>query len=398
MRLNIAVSVLSLLDLAAGVSLRSSGKKDIHVFETAKFYSEMSKQEPLEYDAAPGSTLKVFDKNDIHLPDGTPGPFMSFAVLHLEPGAVRDMHWHIESDEWIYISGGVCKFTLMDSNGRYNVFSANQGDITYFPKGWQHSFQGVDEKTGCDALLWFDGSDVTIDITKPIGDLNSHVLRQHLNNIPEDKLEELQYPLYEENNIKGVTGVVASKIVDEEEPDCRGNTCKGTLKLTPVFPVKGGDVSFGKDNAGVEYKVQENVFPISKLMSGGIAQLAKGAVRELHWHPKTEEHVYVLKGTILVNVFGVGDTNRENVVSTFEISKGDLALFPSGYLHSFEAIGGDAIVCLVFNGPSWESQTLSQSFAVTPVHITAATLDTTEDVVDKYFPKESLGGIFFPPK
>src|SRR5205823_10344436 len=69
---------------------------------------------------------------------------------------------------------------------------------------------------------------------------------------------------------------------------------------------------------GEERRVSAREFPISTTMTGVIADLKPGAVREPHWHPHANEWLYVIAGRIRMTLFGSGGRAR-----TEEFSPGD---------------------------------------------------------------------------
>ena len=65
------------------------------------------------------------------------------AVLELEPGALRELHWHPNADEWQYVLQGEVRITLFGSGGRYRTERFGQGDVGYTPQGYGHSIENV---------------------------------------------------------------------------------------------------------------------------------------------------------------------------------------------------------------------------------------------------------------
>lgn len=318
---------------------------------------------------------------------------MQFAEIYTAPGDIRELHWHINSGEWVYVKNGTCQFTLMDNDGRYNINNATMGDVWYFPRGWQHSFQAVDPVKGCTTLLWFDTSDVNIDFTHTFGELPADIIARSLINTDVAYVEaNLQYPLYPKESPRP-RGIVSGDIPTTPDDKCKGNgeyPCTGTLKHWPVFPMRAGKRIVFPD-AGVEYQVKDDLFPATRTMSGGLLELREGALREIHWHPNAEEQHYVLKGAVRVTVYGVEQDTKLNMVDSFVLREGDVGIVPLNYIHYAIAVGGNATVAITFNSPNWKTQTLSQSFVTTPKRVTAATFGITEEEVDRRFPQEYEG-------
>src|SRR3954454_14310576 len=77
--------------------------------------------------------------------------------MRLEPGGIREMHWHKEA-EWAYMLAGRARITAVDQEGRTFIDDVGVGDLWNFPAGIPHSIQGIGED-GCEFLLVFDDSD-----------------------------------------------------------------------------------------------------------------------------------------------------------------------------------------------------------------------------------------------
>ena len=87
-------------------------------------------------------------------------------ILDLNPGALRELHWHPTADEWQYVVEGKVSVTLFGSHGRYRVETLAQGDVGYIPQGYGHSIENVG-KEPCRVLIGFNaGVYETIDLSQ----------------------------------------------------------------------------------------------------------------------------------------------------------------------------------------------------------------------------------------
>ena len=77
------------------------------------------------------------------------------AVLELEPGALRELHWHPNADEWQYVLEGKVSITLFGSGGRYRTETFEKGDVGYTPQGYGHSIENVGDGK-CRVLIGFN--------------------------------------------------------------------------------------------------------------------------------------------------------------------------------------------------------------------------------------------------
>jgi oxalate decarboxylase len=88
------------------------------------------------------------------------------AILDLEPGALRELHWHPTADEWDYVLEGKVSVTLFGSGGRFRIETLDKGDVSYIPQGYGHSLENVGDKK-CRLLIGFNsGVYEDIDLTE----------------------------------------------------------------------------------------------------------------------------------------------------------------------------------------------------------------------------------------
>ncbi len=67
-------------------------------------------------------------------------------ILDLEPGGLRELHWHPTADEWQYIIDGKVSVTMFGSHGRYRTETLDKGDVGYIPQGYGHSIENIGDK------------------------------------------------------------------------------------------------------------------------------------------------------------------------------------------------------------------------------------------------------------
>ena len=54
--------------------------------------------------------------------------------MTLEPGGVRELHWHAIAAEWAFMLEGHARITILDPEGKCEVADFGPGDVWYFPK------------------------------------------------------------------------------------------------------------------------------------------------------------------------------------------------------------------------------------------------------------------------
>jgi oxalate decarboxylase len=79
-------------------------------------------------------------------------------ILDLEPGALRELHWHPHANEWLYFISGKARMGLFGSHGRYRAEDFSKGDAGYIPQGFGHFIENTGD-TVCRVLVTFDSGD-----------------------------------------------------------------------------------------------------------------------------------------------------------------------------------------------------------------------------------------------
>jgi oxalate decarboxylase len=91
---------------------------------------------------------------------------MTGVIIDLEPGALRELHWHPTADEWQYLIEGRISVTMFGSHGRYRTETLNQGDVAYIPQGYGHSIENIGDKP-CRVLIGLNtGTYAAIDLSQ----------------------------------------------------------------------------------------------------------------------------------------------------------------------------------------------------------------------------------------
>lgn len=66
---------------------------------------------------------------------------MSGAYMHLEPGTLRDIHWHPNADEMQYVLRGSVTVGVYGTGGINSTFTLKAGDVGFVPRGFMHYIQ-----------------------------------------------------------------------------------------------------------------------------------------------------------------------------------------------------------------------------------------------------------------
>jgi oxalate decarboxylase len=69
------------------------------------------------------------------------GQEASIQLITLQPGAIREPHWHPSAWEINLVTKGVATWVLIDGNGNHESFDAHVDDLVFAPQGSLHYFE-----------------------------------------------------------------------------------------------------------------------------------------------------------------------------------------------------------------------------------------------------------------
>src|SRR3989440_723492 len=148
---------------------------------TFKFALEKSKARVIGKSTAKEATVEEFP-----ISKGIAGVSMG-----LEPGAMRELHWHATAAEWAFVDKGQVRTTVIDPQGHSETNDFEPGDIWYFPRGHGHMLECLGDKP-CHFILIFDNgyfSELgTFSISDWIGVTPKALVAKNLG-VPESALE-----------------------------------------------------------------------------------------------------------------------------------------------------------------------------------------------------------------
>jgi oxalate decarboxylase len=68
---------------------------------------------------------------------------LTSVLLYLEPGAIREMHWHPNADEWQYYLSGRSRVTVFAAHGRARTEEFGPGQICLVQQGFGHYIEQI---------------------------------------------------------------------------------------------------------------------------------------------------------------------------------------------------------------------------------------------------------------
>ena len=265
--------------------------------------------------------------------------------MRLQPGGLRELHWHAIAAEWAYVITGNVRATVIAPNGQAEQDDFGPGDVWYFPKGHGHALQGLGPGE-THFILGFDDGHFsefgTFSITDWLSKTPPQVLARNLR-LPASAFAS--FPKGESYIVQGKVPPAAFDPLRDPRIETAQSPHKYRLDAAPALEFDGGDLRI----------VTQKEFPIQATLTGARMNLKAGALRELHWHPNADEWQFYLGGRARVTIFGA-----HGRVMTRELRPGQVAFIQQGFGHFVEQIGPEeARVLILFNRPTYEEISLS---------------------------------------
>jgi oxalate decarboxylase len=279
--------------------------------------------------------------------------------MRLNSGGVRELHWH-KAAEWAFMLYGTARITAIDPQGRNFIDDVGVGDLWYFASGIPHSIQGLGPD-GCEFLLVFDDGEFDEDNTFLLGDWFKHM--------PSEVLSK---------NF-GVSDTAFAQVPDPGQLYIFPAPLPGPLGSDKTVGSTAVPLSFShkmmaqqpiKTRSGTVRITDTSVFPASKTISAALVEIEPGGLRELHWHPNTNEWQYYIEGQARMGVFAASGQAR-----TFDFMAGDVGYVPFAMGHYIENTGTTPVRFLeVFKSSYYADVSLNQWLALTPPELVQAHL------------------------
>jgi oxalate decarboxylase len=271
--------------------------------------------------------------------------------MRLNAGSIRELHWHKQA-EWAYMLYGTARITAIDASGRNFADDVGVGDLWYFPGGIPHSIQGLGPD-GCEFLLVFDDGDFDEDDTFLLSDWFKHVPPEVLGKnfgVPASLFGHMPDPseLY---------------IFKAPVPGPLGqDKLLGALPVPQTFSHRMMAQDPIRTKSGTVRITDSSVFLASKTIAAALVEVEPGGLRELHWHPNTDEWQYFISGQARMGVFAASGQAR-----TFDFQAGDVGFVPFAMGHYLENTGTTTLRFLeMFKSSYYADVSLNQWLALTP--------------------------------
>ena len=295
-------------------------------------------------------------------------------LMSLNPGGLRELHWHANAAEWAYVIKGQCRVTTINPQGQSQIADFAAGDVWYFPRGFGHSIQGIGAED-CLFVLVFDNGYFsefgTFSISDWVGHTPPEVLAKNFG------VPAATFANFPKREVYIAKGPVPPPLPADPAP---GTINPGTLTHRYRLLAQRPDTYPG----GTNWLVSQREFPISTTITGALMRIKPGGMRELHWHPNADEWQYYIGGRARMSVFG-----SHGRVRLEEFNAGDVGYVPQGYGHYIENAGSEDLeLLIVLNNGTYESISLANWIGANPHLLLATNFEVPESTFKDFLTRD----------
>lgn len=133
----------------------------------------MHAQEPIK---TPGGQMRVTDSRNF-----TVSERIAAALVEIEPGGMRELHWHPKADEWQHYLKGQGRMTVFASGGKSRTFDYQAGDVGAVPFAMGHYIQNTGNETLTFLEMFRSDHFADVSLSQWMGVLPPELVMAHLN-------------------------------------------------------------------------------------------------------------------------------------------------------------------------------------------------------------------------
>jgi oxalate decarboxylase len=142
----------------------------------------MHAQEPTK---TPGGQVRITDSRNF-----TISKRIAAALVEIEPGGMRELHWHPNADEWQYYLSGQGRMTVFASGGKARTFDYQAGDVGTVPFAMGHYVENTGDETLTFLAAFRSDHYADVSLAQWMGVLPPELVKAHLN-LDDDVIADL---------------------------------------------------------------------------------------------------------------------------------------------------------------------------------------------------------------
>ena len=252
---------------------------------------------------------------------------MSIKRLVLNPGAIREPHWHANADELTYCLSGSLLVTVFDNADEFSSFTISAGQMFHIDSGALHHVENVGDTTAELIVVFSHERPEDFSLRGAFGAMTDAV-RGNTYDLPASAWSAVPRV----TSSPWIVGRQGAPTI----PDTAGWANRHKFDVE-------GQLAPLKAAVGSAHLARQQYWPALKNLSMCSLRIEEEGMREPHWHPNTAEMGYVHEGRARMSVL-----DPDGTVDTYVLGPGDTYFIPRAYPHQIEVVGDGPIHFLVF--------------------------------------------------
>lgn len=279
---------------------------------------------------------------------------LSAKRLLLEPGGVREPHWHANASELTYCLSGDLLVGILGDGSEFSWFRVGPGQMFYAPSGALHYIENLGDSSAELIVCFSHERPQDFSFRASVGAMSDAVLGNTWG-LPESAFAGLTHTTE--------PGWIVRRQGDPGIPSTAGFDSPLRFDVEVESPPIASP-------AGTARVARSQVWPALADLSMYSLRIGDKGMREPHWHPVTAEMGYVAKGRARMTVL-----DPDGTTDTYELEAGDLYFIPKAFPHHIEDIGdGDFHFLVFFDRPMPADIGYRASASLVPPGVMAGTL------------------------
>lgn len=256
---------------------------------------------------------------------------MSLYQLVLNPGGIREPHWHANADELGYCLKGEVLVSLFATGNVRESFLVGAGEAFFIPSGSLHSIENTSKETSELILQFSHEEPEDFGLSSTFGMFSDSVLGNTWG-VPSSVFKKMK------RSTKDIFATLRTTPVEIRDEARYSSPYHFDLEnFSPLVTNQGGSAKTAR----------KNVWPVLRQQALYSLLLTDVGMREPHWHPETAELGYVREGKGRMSIM-----SPDTSVDTYEMEEGDIYFIPKAYPHHIENLGrGDLRILIFFDQP-----------------------------------------------
>uniref|UniRef100_A0A383W9E2 Cupin type-1 domain-containing protein n=1 Tax=Tetradesmus obliquus TaxID=3088 RepID=A0A383W9E2_TETOB len=119
---------------------------------------------------------------------------MSGAIVRIAPGGMRQLHWHLNFDEWQFVINGTLEVGVFTEPGQSAGGVLQPGDLGFAPRGSGHYLRNIGQQMAHVVLIFNAGLFTNVDVGNFLGTVPPAYVAASLN-ISDAAAREIDYSL-----------------------------------------------------------------------------------------------------------------------------------------------------------------------------------------------------------